>query len=200
MTLPTVISPTNLSNTFLGDLIQVCTVTRDHRRAIDGMIKLGFGPWTIRTFDRSNLTDMIYRGRPARFSMKICLADSRNMNWEVIEPIEGPSIYTEFLERHGEGVQHLAFNCSGIAYAERLRYFADRGYETIQSGLYMGRVRFHYFATEADARTIFEVFDVPTDFVFPAPEAWVPGPPPAQQLLARALHRMTPNPAFHRSR
>jgi phosphotriesterase-related protein len=99
------------------------------------------------------------------------------------------------LERHGEGVQHLAFSCGGVAYAERLRYFADRGFETIQSGLYMGRVRFNYFATEADARTIFEVFDVPPDFVFPAPEVWVPGPPPAQQLMARALHRMTPNPA-----
>jgi len=195
-----VFSPSGLSNTFLGDLIQVCTVTRDHRRAIDGMVKLGFGPWTIRTFDGSNLTDRTYRGKPGEFSMKICLADSRNMNWEVIEPLEGPSIYTEFLERHGEGVQHLAFNCGGMAYAERLRYFADRGYQNIQSGLYMGRVRFHYFATENDARTVIEVFDVPPDFVFPVPEAWVPGPPPGQQLLQRAFHRGVPNVGFPRNR
>jgi len=191
MTLPTEFRAVNLSNAFLGDVIQICTVTRDHRKAVDGMVKLGFGPWAIRTFDRSNLTHTTYRGRPAQFSMKVCLANSRNMIWEVIEPIEGPSIYTEFLEAHGEGVQHLAFNCNGLAYSERLRYFTDRGYEIIQSGVYMDRVRFHYFATEADTRVVFEVFDIPTDFVFPAAEACVPGPLPGQQLLARASRGMS---------
>ena len=141
-------------------------------------MRLGIGPWTIRTFDKSNLSETTYRGAAAEFAMKICLANSRNMNWEVIEPMAGPSIYTDFLYRHGEGVQHLAFNCGDLEYEERLRRFAERGYEAIQTGLYMGRVRFHYFATEEDARTIFEIYHVPSGFTFPTPEAWYPASPP----------------------
>jgi hypothetical protein len=110
--------------------------------------------------------------------MKVCLANSRNMNWEVIEPVSGPSIYADFLESHGEGVQHLAFNCGGIPYEDRLRILAERGFSVAQSGLHNGRVRFHYFATEADARTIFEVYDFPLGASLVPPEAWYPGPPP----------------------
>jgi glyoxalase/bleomycin resistance protein/dioxygenase superfamily protein len=176
---PEVNSKTALSNSSLGNLIQVCLVTRDHRKAIDGMVRLGLGPWTIRTFDSSNLTETTFRGKPTKFSMKVCLANSPNMNWEIIEPIDGPSIYTDFLERHGDGVQHLGFNCNGVACEEKLRHFAGLGYEAVQTGVYMGKVRLHYFATENDARTIIEVFDFHTDFSFPAPEAWIPGPPPS---------------------
>jgi hypothetical protein len=64
MTLPEVISPTELSNSFLGDLVQVCVVTRDHRRTLEGLVRLGFGPWSLRTFDRTNCAEMTYRGRP----------------------------------------------------------------------------------------------------------------------------------------
>ncbi len=177
--LPTVISRTELSNTFLGDLIQVCVVTRDHRKTIDGLIKLGFGPWAVRTWDNTNLTETTFRGKPGQFSMKICLANSRNMMWEVIEPIAGPSIYTEFLDRHGEGVQHLTFNCAGTPYEERVQSFVQRGYQVIQSDIYLGKLRFHYFATEDDARTVFEIFSLPRGSALPPPEEWIPGPSPA---------------------
>lgn len=113
--LPEVVGPEELSNSFLGNLVQVCVVTRDFRRTLEGFVNLGIGPWAIRTIDASNV-NATYRGRPADFSAKLCLASSQNMNWEVIQPIRGQSIYSDFLERHGDGIQHLAFNCKGLGY------------------------------------------------------------------------------------
>jgi methylmalonyl-CoA/ethylmalonyl-CoA epimerase len=176
--LPTVLGPTELSNSFLGNLVQVCVVTRDHRRTLDGFVRLGIGPWAIRTVGSSSLKNTTYRGQPAEFSMKICLANSQNMNWEIIEPISGPSIYADFLERHGDGVQHLAFNCNGIKYEERVRQFEDRGYQAIQTGIILGGIDFHYYSAEDDLRTVVEIYRVPPGFLFPEPEEWYPAPPP----------------------
>jgi hypothetical protein len=175
--LPEVLGPAELSNSFLGNLIQVCVVTRDYRRAMEGFVKLGIGPWTVRTADASNLK-AIYRGKPADISVKLCLANSQNMNWEIIQPIQGQSIYTDFLERHGEGVQHLAFSCAGMEYEERLRQFAERGYQLVQHGTVFGGIEFHYFSAEDDLRTTLEIYRVPPDFAFPKPDEWYPAPPP----------------------
>jgi methylmalonyl-CoA/ethylmalonyl-CoA epimerase len=176
--LPEVLSHTELSNSFLGNMLQVCVVTRDHRRILEGFVKFGIGPWTIRTVDGDNVK-AIYRGRPADFSVKVCLANSQNMNWEVIEPIRGQSIYADFLEQHGEGVQHLAFSCNGMDYNDRVREFASRGCTAIQHGVLFNGIEFHYFATGDDLQTTLEVYRVPPGFTFPEPDAWYPAPPPA---------------------
>ncbi|WP_352781311.1 VOC family protein [Mesorhizobium sp. M0244] len=86
--------------------------------------------------DGSNL-EGTYRGRLADFAIKLCLANSPNMNWEVIEPVRGQSIYADFLERQGDGIQHLAFNCNGIEYEERIRQFEDGGYEAYPDRTYL---------------------------------------------------------------
>ena len=175
--LPTVLGQTELSNSFLGNVIQVCIVTRDHRRTLQGFVNAGIGPWTIRTVDSADLK-VSYRGTMVDVAVKLCLANSQNMNWEVIEPVRGQSIYTEFLDQHGEGVHHLAFNCNSIDYEERVRQFEQRGYKTIQHGTIFQGIKFHYFATGDDLRTTLEIYQVPPDFMFPKPEAWYPAPPP----------------------
>ncbi|TPJ75512.1 hypothetical protein FJ434_27380 [Mesorhizobium sp. B2-5-13] len=93
--MPKVLGPTELSNSFLGNLVQVCVFTRDYRRTLEGFINLGVGPWTIRTVDSSKNIEVIYRDLPADFSVKLCLANSQNMNWEIIEPLRGRSIYAD---------------------------------------------------------------------------------------------------------
>jgi glyoxalase/bleomycin resistance protein/dioxygenase superfamily protein len=111
--------------------------------------------------------------------MKLCLADAQNMNWEVVQPLEGRSMYREFLERHGEGIQHIGVDCDGVPYATKLTLFRERGWEAIQSGVYGGGARFHYFTKDDDLRAVVEVYDVPSGFAFPPVEEWFPGPLPA---------------------
>lgn len=169
-------SDTELSNSFLGDTLQVCVVTRDMQRTLDGFVRMGIGPWRVYTFSPETVQDQTFRGKPARYSMRLALATSGTMMWEVIQPLEGPSIYTEFLEKHGEGVQHVGQACNGLGFDAQCERFAEAGRQMIQSGTWKG-VRYAYFATEELIGTTVEIFDFPEGFVFPEPEQWVPARP-----------------------
>ncbi len=59
--------------------------------------------WTARTV--YDIPD-IYN-RPAK--IRVCYGAVRGMTMEIIAPMEGESIYTQFLRRHGEGIQHVGF-------------------------------------------------------------------------------------------
>jgi len=176
---PAVTGDRTLANSFLTETMQVCVVTRDIYRTMDGMIKLGIGPWAVYTFDSTTVSDMTYRGQPADYAMKLCLAFTGSMMWEIIQPTKGPSIYTEFLERHGEGIHHTAFHCGQMTWAERCAEFERRGCKMVQSGVWQKLVPYAYFATEDLTTTMFELFIIPDGIAMPAPEQWYPAPPPA---------------------
>jgi len=177
--LPRVLSQVELANGFLGDAIQICVVTPDYRRIMAGFVKAGIGPWRVYTFSPDTVSEMTYRGRPARYSMKLCLAFSGSMMWEIVQPLEGPSLYTEFLEGHGEGVHHIAVNCKDVPYEERIREFEARGFRMVQSGKWMDTVPYHYFETDGAIGTTIEIFNIPADFPMPEPEEWYPAAPTA---------------------
>lgn len=176
-TSPKVTSATTLSNSFLGDNIQICVVTRDFRRTMEGLVRAGIGPWRVYTFGPETVTDLTFRGKPASYSMKLCIAFSGTMMWEIVQPVTGPNIYDEFLAKHGEGIHHVAFGCNNMPWAERLKAFTDHGYALIQSGRWLGKCPYAYFETEGDTTTTFEIFDIPADFVMPEPEEWYPAAP-----------------------
>jgi hypothetical protein len=173
MTAPAGVAPTQFSET-----IQVCLVTRDHVRAMAGMCRLGIGPWRVYTFDsRTNLTRTQIRGVPQPLAMKLCMAFVGGLMWEIVEPVMGPTIYEDFLARHGEGVHHVAMACGQVPWAERVAELERRGFACIQSGVWLDRVPWAYFGTEEATGTIFEIYDIPPDFVLPEPERWYPAPP-----------------------
>lgn len=61
---------------------------------------LGFGPLAI---DRNVSLDRVYRGRPGTFEMFLGWGRWADITLEWIQPLVGPSVYDEYLERHGEG-------------------------------------------------------------------------------------------------
>ena len=68
---PEVLGENTMSNGFLGNLVEVCIVTRDHRRTMEGLVRLGIGPWRVHTFTPENVTGQTYGGGPASFSLKV---------------------------------------------------------------------------------------------------------------------------------
>jgi methylmalonyl-CoA/ethylmalonyl-CoA epimerase len=68
----------------------------------------GLGPWDGYIYTGSYLPNRVYRGKPGRFVSRTCGCRSNPMV-EIIQPIEGPSIFTEFLEKHGPGLHHVAY-------------------------------------------------------------------------------------------
>ena len=175
---PAVISETELSNSFLGGLIEVCFVTADHRRTMEGLVRLGIGPWKVYTFDSRTVTERTYRGAPAEFGIRVGFADVGGTAMEIMQPLFGPSIFQEHLDRHGEGIHHIAFDVCHRPWDDRLGDFAKRGFPVIQSGRFNLANAFAFFDTEAATSTTFETYDIPSGYVWPEPEEWFPGPPP----------------------
>ena len=88
-------------------LEQVCIVVRDVDKSMESMWStFGIGPWNVFVIHPGVLDEMTYHGKPAQFSFKIARTQNKVGGFEIelIEPLEGDSIYRDFLRDHGEGV------------------------------------------------------------------------------------------------
>ncbi len=56
-----------------------------------------FGPWRIYTYAPPYLTKSTLRGSERPFSMKLAVAQIGQVEWELVQPLEGSSSYEEFL-------------------------------------------------------------------------------------------------------
>ena len=65
--------------------------------------RLGIGAWLLYTYGTPLVKDMTYRGRPQPYRMRIAMAQCGDLQLELIQSLEGPNIYEEFLERHWGG-------------------------------------------------------------------------------------------------
>ena len=88
---------------------QIAFVVRDLERALEQWSRLSIGPWNIWTFGPERLLQMTYHGRQQPYSMKIALCSIGPLTYELIEAVQGPNIYEEFLQQYGEGVHHLGY-------------------------------------------------------------------------------------------
>ena len=68
---------------------------------------LGIGPWTAWRLGPGILQDMTYHGEPASFEFRHALAWQGDVQFEVVQPVSGPSIFADHLERHGPGLHHV---------------------------------------------------------------------------------------------
>ena len=67
----------------------------------------GIGGWVFHTYAAPLLSYMTYHGHPAEYSMRLALSYFGPNRVELIQPLEGPSVYHDFIEKHGYGVQHF---------------------------------------------------------------------------------------------
>jgi len=160
----------NSSKLGLQQVLQVCTVVRDIQKAVESYWEFGIGPWSIYTFEPPELTNTSLHGKPARYSMKLAIAMIGNVMWELIEPLEGPSTYKDFLERKGEGLHHVLLAVDNfedsIAKCER------RGIRILMQGDWKG-MTYAYLDTEKELGAILEIFK-PLDWVPPKPDETYP--------------------------
>jgi len=50
---------------------------------------------------------MTRRGKPAEYRMRVALSNVGDMRIELIQPLEGDTVYAEFVREHGYGVHHI---------------------------------------------------------------------------------------------
>lgn len=95
------------------------------------MLGIEFGPEMCR-----------YRGSPSDHSAHISLAYLGGMQLELIEPIRGESIYTEFLKSGGAGIHHFCFEPEN--FDATIAQLEEHGRPVVQSGNMGGAMKFAY--------------------------------------------------------
>lgn len=153
---------TNELDALAAHYFQIAWVVRDLDAAEEWFGRvMGVPAWA--RFDVVLGEESRYRGRPADSAMRLSLGYAGEVQVELIESQRGPSIYTEFLERKGPGLHHVAFAVPDFdATVARLR---EQGLPELSSGtLGGGSVKFAYFDCEEAGASVIEIlgFDAAT--------------------------------------
>lgn len=103
-----------------------------------------------------------HRGRPADFVADISLSYAGQTQLEIIAPVSGVSIYTEFLDRGGPGLHHICVEATdpdalaaSVADAER------HGAAVVSTGTMAGGMEFAYVSAADTGVPYLEIAYVP---------------------------------------
>jgi catechol 2,3-dioxygenase-like lactoylglutathione lyase family enzyme len=91
-----------------------------------------------------NMDGALLRGKPVDTTIKVAFVQSGDVQIELIQPIQGKNLYTEFLETRGEGIHHLAYQVDDMAAIKAV--FTEKVGEPVFSRD-MGIMEFAYFDT-----------------------------------------------------
>ena len=123
---------------------------------------LGRDDWSIFTYGPDSVAGLSYRGEPSSHRMRLAFV-GHDPQIELIESLDGPNIYTEWIARHGYGVHHFGFYVDSIA--DATADMRASGYEPIQAGHATGADGdggYAYFDTEGLIGVITELIEVPS--------------------------------------
>lgn len=147
----------------ITNIAQVCILVPDLDAAVRAFHhRFGIGPWTIYTYDDKFVPRQTRHGRPASYSSRIGLANVGPMRIELIQPLEGDTVYSDHIKKHGYGVQHLGVLTENMA--ESLRLAADAGLAVTMDGAGFGPDgdgHYAYLDTEDLVGVTFEMIERP---------------------------------------
>lgn len=75
---------------------------------------------------------MLYKGNPSDAKAKLAFFNMGNLQLELIQPLGEKNTWQDFLDEHGEGLHHIAFEVKNID--EVGKRFASKGNPTVQLG------------------------------------------------------------------
>lgn len=105
-----------------------------------------------------------YRGKPADFVADISLSYAGDTQLELIAPVRGESVYTEFLERHGSGLHHICVEAADPeAFDARLRDAEGNGTPAVCHGEMPGGMKFAYLSAAGAGVPYLEIAYIPPE-------------------------------------
>ena len=97
-----------------------------------------------------------YRGQPADFTAHISFSYAGDTQLELIAPVEGDSVYSEFLDRAGPGLHHICREVDDVD-------AAIGSAEVVQRGTMPGGMEFAYVSAEAAGVPYIEIAHIPPE-------------------------------------
>jgi methylmalonyl-CoA/ethylmalonyl-CoA epimerase len=73
--------------------------------------KLGFPEFS---YTHPQISELRYRDQPGDFDMRLGWQRHGKIPYEWTQSLKGPNVYLDHIERHGEGIHHIAFNVADM--------------------------------------------------------------------------------------
>lgn len=145
------------------EIAQICIVVPDVERAAKNFLDtFGVGPWHFYTYGKPLVKRMTRNGIPTEYKMKVALSNIGTMRIELIEPLEGDTVYKEFIENHGYGIHHLGLLTENMQ--RSIEEAEEAGLEMTMDGAGFGPDddgHYAYLDTEKLIHTTFELIERP---------------------------------------
>jgi catechol 2,3-dioxygenase-like lactoylglutathione lyase family enzyme len=114
-------------------ITQVAVVVKDIDKARNAWAQLlGVEAPDVSIAESHSSRPTLYRGKPSDAKAKLAFFTMDNLQIELIQPLGGKSTWQDFLDAHGEGIHHIAFQVKGIDGVEKR--FELQGNPTVQRG------------------------------------------------------------------
>ena len=145
--------------------VQIAWVTAD----IDATEKtltalLGAKKWVRMPAVHFGPDSCTYRGQPADFVADISLSYAGDMQLELIAPVSGESIYTEFLQDSGPGLHHICVEAEDAGgFTTALEAAEADGATVVQQGVMPGGMQFAYVSAASSGVPYLEIALIPAE-------------------------------------
>jgi methylmalonyl-CoA/ethylmalonyl-CoA epimerase len=144
-------------------IAQIAFVVEHLERTVEMYYRtFGIGGWHFYTYGKGLCRQMSYYGRPCEYTMRVALSYFGPMRVELIEMVDGPTVYADFVREHGFGVQHLGVLVDDMAKA--LAEAETAGFRMIMDGSGFGPDgdgHYAYLDTEAVYGVTIELIERP---------------------------------------
>jgi hypothetical protein len=158
-------------------IMQIAIVVKDLRTTMELYNRtLGWGPWYVREgLGPPVVHDTLIRGAPTSFTVHLASTQVGPIAVELLQPVDGPSIFQEWLDRHGEGIHHIMGMKVGSDANALHDEFADLGVRDLLTASIGQDSRAFFLDSEPLLKFILESgsgdwSDVPPPYIYPAPE------------------------------
>jgi methylmalonyl-CoA/ethylmalonyl-CoA epimerase len=145
------------------EIQQIAWLTRDLEKSMQAWIDvLRVGPWRVFRFTDKTVKNLKVGGRLVEepFEFRIAISSVGNIEIELIQPVRGPMIYEEYIQRRGEGLHHIKEKVPDDQMAKVVKDYESRGVEITQTGQFFADFHF-YLNTEPKLDFVYELGNCP---------------------------------------
>lgn len=162
----------------ITNVVQIAILVPDLDAAMKNFWeRFSVGPWSVYTYDDKFVPTQHRHGKPTRYSSRIGLANIGDLRIELIQPLEGDTVYRDFIEKHGYGVQHLGVLTKSMK--DSLKQAENAGFSVTMDGSGFGPDgdgAYAYLDTEDLVGVTLELIERPKrrhtpEYIYPAPDS-----------------------------
>lgn len=160
-------------------ITQISLAVHDLERVMAVYHRLfGWGPWNVFEHRLPVHHDTELRGTSVHYALRGAEVYVGDMNFELLEPTEGPNLWSEFMDRRGEGIASIAvmFKEPEEGEAVKAAFREQFGIDVTMRARIGDHIEYYYLGTEERFGCLIEsgsghaIDFVRPAFVFPRPE------------------------------